>query len=156
MNVTANQVCLAGLVRRVDPGPLAHPIVTLAYRSVGGIKRVNAKRLIGDFVDVDLTLTIEENGTDLFPPTTITSACELRGRLLRSGERDKVVLRCEAGENLSAFGSLDGLLENVEGAFPRRGAKHIRINTETGRIRIVHNGQPVPTNQVQVSCDFPE
>jgi hypothetical protein len=105
---------------------------------------------------VDLTLTIEEAGSTVFSQT-ITSACKLKGRLRKSGDSQKVRLRCDVGEDLSAFGLSDAasraLRDNVTNAFPKQ--KHIKVDTSKGKVRFTHNGAPAPSNvPISLSCDL--
>jgi hypothetical protein len=152
----ANQFCLAGLVRGTDTGPLPQREVTFEYRSQGTIKKASENQVTGEFGSVDLTLTIEDFTGTLFEQT-LTSVCEVRGKVFKTGERSKVRVKCELGEFLSAFGLDLELRNNVSAAFPKdtRG-KHIRLNIEKGKVRFFQTGEEAPeTVEVDVSCDLP-
>jgi hypothetical protein len=146
IDTSSNRFCLVGLARGTDAGPLPNREVIFEYRSDGSIQKENAKRVAGDFASVDLTLTIEEDGTPVFGPTTVTSECRLKGKLQKAGTRSKARLKCELGEDLAAFGlnqtATREFLDNVEAAFPKAEQKHIKLNTSKGKFRITHNGEP--------------
>jgi len=148
-----DQFCLAGFVQRIDSDPLPNQQVSFEYRSIGSIKKATEKNVTADFVSVELNLTITQLAT---PPTTvydetITTGCTLKGRLRKAGERDRVRLKCDAGENFSAFPNMtNDLLDIIDDAYPKQ--KHIRIHTEKGRIRFIHNGEPAPEGLVSLTC----
>jgi hypothetical protein len=156
VDTASGQFCLAGLVQGIDSGPLPSRRVLFEYRSSGVISNANGKRVTARFADVDLTLTIEESGSPIFTQT-LGSACQLKGRLRKSGDSQKVRVQCDVGENLAAFGLSDSasrpLRENVEGAFPGKG--HVRVNVDKGKLRFTHNGEPAPSGvPVSLSCDL--
>jgi len=156
IDTSTGQFCLAGLVRGTDTGPLPSREVSFEYRSQGTIKKASANRVTGDFGNVDLTLTIEDLTGTLFQQT-LTSACQLTGKVLKAGEKSKVRVKCELGEFFSAFGLSAELRNNVSAAFPKdeRG-KHIRLNIEKGKARFFQTGEEAPeTVEVEVSCDLP-
>jgi hypothetical protein len=151
---SAGQFCLAGLVRGTDPGPNRE--VRFEYRSQGTIKQATAKRATGDFDTVDLTLTIEDSSGTLFGPTTLSSACSLRGKVLKTGEKSRVRVKCDLGEFFSAFGLSDEFRDNVRAAFPRADNKHVRLNIPKGKALFIQTGEEAPeTVEVEVSCDLP-
>jgi hypothetical protein len=157
IDTSANQFCLAGLVRGTDAGPLPSRDVTFEYRSQGTIKKASANQVTGEFGSVDLTLTIEDLTGTLFEQT-LTSACQVRGRVFKTGAKSKVRVKCELGEFFSAFGLSAEFRNNVSAAFPKeeRG-KHIRLNIEKGKARFFQTGEEPPeTVEVDVSCDLPQ
>jgi hypothetical protein len=117
---------------------------------------------------VDLTLVI----TELSPTSeggpveeynqTIAAECRpLKASLKQpkgpqSGERaqGRVSLRCELGENFSAFpGLTDALVANIQDAFAKR--RNVKADPKTGRLRIRTSGsevEPGDATNVDVSC----
>jgi len=162
--------CLAGFVEGNDATITPNRVVTFTYESLGTIKKATEKTVTGEFVSVDLTLTIEELNADLpncgeVPvgegncefEQTITTGCKLKGSLRKEGDQGKSRLKCEVGENFSAFGLNDPanqeFLEIVTDAFPNR--KHIKVNTKKGKIRFTNKGEPAPEGlDVELSCDL--
>jgi hypothetical protein len=146
-------------VRGTDAGPVPSRQVSFEYRSNGTIRKENAKRVAGDFVQVDLTLTIEEDGTPVFGPVTVTSDCRLKGKLQKAGARSKARVKCDLRDDLAAFElnlpANREFLDNVEAAFPTAEQKHVKINTSNGKVRITHNGEPDVQGLVQLSCSPP-
>jgi hypothetical protein len=159
IDTTSGQFCLVGLAQQTDASELPNREVFFQYRSDGAIQKENQKRVTGTFATVDLTLTIEEDGSPVFGPVTVTSGCRLKGKLQKAGERGKARLKCDVGEDLSAFGLNQPenreFLDNVEDAFPKAGQKHIKINTSKGKLRITHNGAPDVGGLVTLSCAPP-
>jgi hypothetical protein len=158
IDTASGRFCLAGLVEGTDASPLPNRQVSFEYRSNGSIEKANAKRVTADFAQVDLTLTIEEGGSPVFTQT-ITTGCKLKGRLRKAGDSQKVRLRCDAGEDLAAFGLADGassaLRDSIANAFPKAGRKHIKVDVTKGRLRFTHNGEPAPSNvPVTLGCDL--
>jgi hypothetical protein len=167
----ANEVCLAGRVVGVDPTTTFNRLVTFSYRSDGTVKKASDKSVSGDFPAVALTLTIEEQNPDLLGcdavpvgegncefQQTINAGCKLKGGIKKEGEASKATLKCDVGENLSAFGLSDpdnqNLLENVVDAYPKR--KNIKVNTKKGKISFNHRGDPAPENfelPANLSCE---
>jgi hypothetical protein len=152
MNVdtAGNTFCLFGQVIGIDPTTTFNRQVTFTYSSVGSIKKATAKTVTGEFVAVDLTITIDELTN---PPTleftdTVTTGCKLKGRLKKEGDAAKVTLRCDIGEDLSAFTGLaaetpedqQAFLENVVDAFPKR--KNLKVSVKKGKLSFNHRGEP--------------
>jgi hypothetical protein len=155
IDTNANQFCLAGLVRGTDATLFPQRDVSFAYRSQGTIGKASAKRVTGEFGSVDLTLTIEDSSGTLFEQT-VSSACELTGKVLKAGEKSKVRVKCELGELFSAFGLSEALRGNVSNAFPKGDRKHVRIDVEKGKARFVQTGEEASEAvEVEVSCDLP-
>jgi hypothetical protein len=130
--------------------------VSFEYRSHGSIDKATSKTVKAGFEPVELTLLVEESGATIFSET-ITSACKMKGRLRKGGDSQKVRVKCDVGENLSAFGLSDAaggeLRENVEGAFPKQ--KHVRVDVGKGKLRFTHNGEPAPSGvPVSLGCDL--
>jgi hypothetical protein len=151
----AGQFCLAGLVRGTDATLFPLRDVSFAYRSQGTIQKANPKKVTGEFGSVDLTLTIEDSTGTLFEQT-LTSVCEVRGKVLKAGERSKVRVKCELGELFSAFGLNEEQRGNVSNAFPKGDRKHVRVDVEKGKARFVQTGEEASeTVEVEVSCDLP-
>jgi hypothetical protein len=155
IDTSAGQFCLAGLVRGTDATLFPLRDVSFEYRSQGTIKKASAKRVTGEFGSVDLTLTIEDSSGTLFQQT-LSSACELTGRVLKAGEKSKVRVKCELGELFSAFGLSEELRGNVRNAFPKGDRKHVRLDIEKGKARFVQTGEEAAeTVEVDVGCDLP-
>jgi hypothetical protein len=101
---------------------------------------------------VSLRLVIEENGSPIYDET-VSSACSLKAKLQKAGDKAKIRLKCDVGEDLSAFPDPVGdFIDSIENAFPKQGAKHIKVDTSKGKVRITHNGEAVDSGLVDVSC----
>ena len=151
----SDRFCLAGLVRGTDTDPLHSRFVSFEYRSPGTIKSASPKQVSGTFEGVvELTLTIQEQGSTVFSATT-TSQCKLKAKLRKEGEKSKVRLKCdELGENLASFGLPPGFEQNVEDALEQ--VKHAKVDVEKGRFRVTVNGLPPPPSiPVSLSCEPP-
>lgn len=159
VDTAAGDICVAGQVVGIDPTTTFNRRVTFTYEGQGTITKSSTKGVKGDFPSSSLRLMIEELSD---PPTvefdqTITTGCKLKGALKKSGEKDKVSLKCDVGQNLSAFGleteENQDLLENVTDAYPRRSG--MNANTKKGKIRFKTNGIPAPDGLiVPLSCDL--
>jgi hypothetical protein len=153
----AGRFCLAGLVQGVDAGgALPSRRISFEYRSNGAIRKASSKTVGAAFDEVELTLTILENGVSVFSQT-ITPECKLTGRLRKAGESQKSRLRCDVGEFFSAFGLGDpassGLRDSIERAFPKR--SHVKLDVSKGKLRFTHTGTPAPSSvPVSLSCDL--
>jgi hypothetical protein len=155
IDTSTDEFCIAGLARGIDPGENPNREVTFEYRSQGSIKRESSKRVIGEFIPVDLTLTVMEVGGSTLFQDTITSACQLKGRLLREGEKGRTRLKCKLGDFFSGFGIPQDLLGNIDGAFPKGESPHVKVNTTKGRLTITNNGEPPPSSvEIDVSCSL--
>jgi hypothetical protein len=151
VETASDRFCIAGLVRGVDARPLANREVRFEYRSNGTIKKANLKRVKAVFATVDLTLTIEENGSPLFEETIVCDG-KLDVRLRNSGESQKVRLKCDVGPDLSFFRLPTELVDSVTNAFPDQ--RHIKVDARKGKIRFIHTGAPPPEGvQVPLGCD---
>jgi hypothetical protein len=152
VDTASDRFCLAGLVRGVDARPSGNREVSFAYRSLGSIRKANLKRVKATFPVVDLTLTIEELGTELFSETIVCDG-KLDARLRKSGDTQSVRLRCDVGPDLSFFHLPAELVDSVTNAFPKQG--HIKLDAPKGRLRVTHKGEPPPaTASVDLSCNF--
>jgi hypothetical protein len=151
VDTASDRFCLAGLVRGVDARPLGNREVRFEYRSNGTIKKENPKRVKAAFATVDLTLTIEELGNELFQETIVCDG-KLDAKLRNAGDSQKVRLKCDAGPDLSFFRLPVELVDSVSNAFPKQ--SHIKVDARKGKIRIIHSGAPPPAGtQVSLSCD---
>jgi hypothetical protein len=166
-DVVGSDFCANGAV--VGSDATMNPIrrVRFAYRSDGTVQKENSKSVKGEFNSVDLTLVIEENDTPVYQQS-VTSACSLKARVRKSGERSKARLRCDLGADFSSLG-LDTpanaeFLRNVDNAFPKlRGspsnfAQGVNLKTEKGRLRVRHNGELVPegASVLPLGCSDPD
>jgi hypothetical protein len=151
---------VAGLAQGLDTSTTPNERVYFEYRALGDIKKESEKQVTpDDLVPVALRLVIE---TVAATPVTlydeeITTGCTLKAKLQKSGEKAKLRLKCEVGEFLSGFPFADGseaatVRGHVTNAFPKQGAKHIKVDTSKGKIRITNNGQAVDSSNVDVSC----
>jgi hypothetical protein len=163
VDTASNQFCLAGRVVGIDPTTTFNRRVTFTYSSLGDIKKATEKSVKGTFVDVVLTLSIEELSDPVNPEfsDTITTGCKLKGALQKEGDAAKVTLKCDVGENLSAFDGLEpldaatqeDLIENVADAFPKR--KNLKVNVKKGKIRFTHRGETAPPGlNIPLTCDL--
>jgi hypothetical protein len=183
VDTAAGDICLAGQVVGIDPTTTPNRRVTFTYGGQGTITKSSTKVVKGDFPNSSLRLEIEEINPDQANcgeangvPTdddgdgvvetgeqncdfdqTITTGCKLKGGLKKSGEKAKASLKCDVGENFSAFGleteENQDLLENVTDAYPKRGG--MNANTKKGKIRFKTNGEPAPEGvTVPLSCDL--
>ena len=155
IDTSTDQFCIGGLVRGVDTTELPNREVTFEYGSDGTIKKESPKKVIGEFIPVDLTLTIMEVGGGTLFSNTITSACDLKGKLLKEGEAGQTKVKCELGDFFSGFGIISqDLLDSVNNAFPKE-RKRVKVNTEKGKLRITHKGEEPPqTVEVDASCSL--
>ena len=151
VDTASDRFCLAGLVRGIDARPSANREVRFEYRSQGTIQKANLKRVKARFPVVDLTLTIEELGSELFSETIVCDG-KLDARLRKSGETQSVRLRCDVGPDLSFFHLPAELVDSVSNAFPKQG--HIKLDVPKGRLRLTHKGEPASAGTVDLSCDF--
>jgi hypothetical protein len=154
-------MCVAGQV--VDFDRLALPFnrsVTLTYESNGTITKETDKTVVGgEFLTVSVSLVIvnevseAQGGPVNEYEGQATADCVLAARLLKSGERDKVKLRCDLGANLAGFlpPLTSSLLENVHNAYGR--GKRARIDTKSGKLKILHHGDPA--DSVPIDCSLP-
>ena len=155
IDTSTDQFCIAGLARGVDPDSIPNREVIFEYESQGSVKKASSKKVTGDFIPVDLTLTIMEVGGGTLFQDSITSACQLKGKLLKEGEKGKTKLKCELGDFFSAFGLPQNLLGSIDGAFPKGESPHVKVNTTKGRLTITNNGEPPPqSTEVDVSCSL--
>jgi hypothetical protein len=150
-----DKVCVAGQVRRTDDLSSASATVTFAYSSTGDISKDTDKKVKADFGAVTLTLDI--SGEDVTPyHQEITPQCKLKATLLKRGSADKVTLRCDLGENFSAFSDLNPLnpqyLTNIANAYVHQ--KRVTANLKSGRLSISHVGVPAD-GEVPASCTLP-
>jgi hypothetical protein len=141
--------CLAGRAVGVDPTTTFNRLVVFTYSSLGTISKANTKSVKGDFVDVQLRLTIDELDPEADPNApldfdqTITTGCKLKGSLKKEGEEARATLQCDVGENLSAFTDLEQAeIENVANAFTAR--KNLVVKVRKGKIKFTHRGEPAP------------
>jgi hypothetical protein len=65
-----------------------------------------------------------------------------------------VKLRCELGEDLEGFSPTltPSLIENVDHAYGH--GKRARVNTKTGKLKILHHGDPA--DSVPIACSLSE
>jgi hypothetical protein len=155
VDTSSGEVCVTGLVQGVDTQPLPNRRVFFQYQAFGDIKSENEKRVTTmDLVPVSLRLVVEQSGVPIYDQT-ISSGCTLKAKLQSAGDKAKLRLKCDVGEDLSAFpGDVDDFLDNIENAFPKQGAKHIKVDTSKGKVRVTHNGEEVPSGLVDVSCSL--
>jgi hypothetical protein len=151
VDTASGQFCLAGLAQGTDTDPLPNRLVVFQYDSLGTIKKENAKRVTATFVTVNLRLTITENGSTPYDES-ILSVCKLKGKLQKAGDQAKARLKCDVGENFSAFPDVADFLDTINDAFPKAGQKHIKVNTAKGKLRITHNGRPDVGGLVDLTC----
>jgi hypothetical protein len=154
-------MCVAGQV--VDFDRLALPFnrsVTLSYESNGTVSKETDKTVVGEFpttVLVSLVIVNQVSEADGGPLTEYdgqaTADCVLEARLSKAGERDKVKLRCDLGEDLTGFSPplTSSLIENVHNAYGR--GKRARLDTESGKLKILHHGDPA--DSVPIDCSLP-
>jgi hypothetical protein len=155
IDTSTDQFCIGGLARGVDPDPLPNREVIFEYQSQGSVKKESSKKVIGEFIPVDLTLTIMEVGGSTLFQNSVTSACQLKGRLLKEGEKGKTKLKCELGDFFSSLGLTQDLLVNVEGAFPKGESPHVKVNGPKGKLTITNNGEEPPESvEVDASCSL--
>ena len=151
------QLCLANQVQDFDR--LAVPFnrsVTFSYSSQGSITKENDNRVNGEFPPtVSLRLVII-NLVPGEPETeydeTMTVGCKLEASLRKEGDRDKVKLLCDLGENLSQFGLTPALIQNVANAYGP--GKQVRVRTKKGKLKIPHTGDL--TEGGPISCSLNE
>jgi hypothetical protein len=130
--------------------------VFFEYTALGDIKKANLKQVTGtDLTPVSLRLVVETvaaSPVELYDET-ISTGCTLKAKLQKGGEKSKLRLKCEVGELLTAFPNMtDEVRAHVEAAFPKKGAKHIKVDVDKGKVRITHNGEATDTDNVDVSC----
>jgi hypothetical protein len=159
VDVISGDFCLAGRVIGIDPTTTFNRRVTFTYQSLGTITKATDKTVNGAFVDVLLTLDIEELGDPLTLEfsSTIQTGCKLKGRLRKEGDAAKATLQCDVGQALSAFGldpvTQQDLIENVTDAFVKR--KNLKVNTKKGKIHFTHRGVPAPPGlAIPLTCDL--
>jgi hypothetical protein len=159
MNVDTGigQLCVAGQTSEVATGQSIPPTVTFTYEALGTITEADDEQVRADFLLVDLTLDITAPDPDTSGATTnlfhqmISLQCDLNARLRKEGDKDKVRLRCDLGENFSAFTGLSsGNISAINDAY--KNAKRAKANSKNGKLRITHDG--VPTDDVGLSCDL--
>jgi hypothetical protein len=152
MNVDTSlgQVCLAGQVQEVDESSNPPATVTFTYSSIGDITKDSAKKVQADFVTVSLTLDI--SGPVPAYNETITANCQLKGTLRSAGERDKVKLLCELGEDFSTFPVLTSdQVTSIVNAYTR--VKRAKATSKRGKLKIDNFG--VPSAGVPYTCPLP-
>jgi hypothetical protein len=154
-------ICVAGQV--VDFDRLALPFnrsVTFSYESNGTITKETDKTVRGEFpttVLVSLVIVNERSEAEGGPLTEydgqVTADCVLEARLVKSGERDKVKLRCDLGEDLAGFSPplTSSLIENVDNAYGH--GRRARVDTKKGKLKIPHIGDPA--DSVPIACSLP-
>jgi hypothetical protein len=141
---------VAGQVVGTDTASSIDATVTFIYDSVGTIKKATDKKVQGEFVTVSLTLLIDG------PPTapyadSITVDCKLKASLQKAGEKDKVNLTCELGENFAAFPGLTSqYIQNIDNAFDK--VKRVKAKSKKGKLKISTSG--IPAEGSPVTCDF--
>ena len=158
-SVERGDFCLAGRAVGIDPTTTFNRRVIFTYESLGTITKATDKAVNGAFVDVLLTLEIEELSDPVNPEFSgsITTGCKLKGRLRKEGDAAKATLQCDVGQNLSAFGldpeTQQDLIENVTDAFLQR--KNLKVNTKKGKIHFTHRGEPAPPGlTIPLTCDL--
>jgi hypothetical protein len=158
VDTSSGQICVIGEVVGIDPTTTFNRRVTFTYEGQGTITKATDKVVKGDFPNVQVTVLIEElsDPAEEEFTATITTDCKLKGSIKKSGDSDRTSLKCNAGENLAAFG-LDTpenqpFLENVTDAFPRRNG--MNVNTRKGKIRFKTNGEPTPAGITPPSCEL--
>jgi hypothetical protein len=136
----SDQVCVAGQVQGTDRSAS----VAFSYESLGGISKATDKTVRGEFVSVSLTLDISGGVVPPDPPYSETTTLDCRvikASLLKEGSRDKVKLRCDLGQNYSAFPGLNSqFITNIDRAFAKQ--KRVKANSKNGRLSISHAGEP--------------
>jgi hypothetical protein len=143
----SDQVCVAGQVQGTD----GSTSVVFSYESIGSISKATDKKVIGEFISVSLMLDIT-GGTAAYSQE-IMLQCKLGASLRKEGSRDKVSLRCELGQNYSAFPNLNSaLIVNINRAFAKQ--PKVKANSKRGRLKISHVGEPAD-GEVPVSCTLP-
>jgi hypothetical protein len=155
VDTATGSFCLAGRAVGVDGTVSFNRRVVFTYRSLGTITKATDKKVNGEFLNVELRLTIDElcpeDPVNCPVPRNefdgvITTGCRLKGSLQKEGDAAKAKLQCDVGENLSAFGlppsTQQNLVENVTDAFTKR--KNLKVNTKKGKIRFTHRGEPAP------------
>jgi len=154
MNVDTElgQVCLAGQVREVAEGSVFTPDVTFFYTSIGNITKATDQKVEAEFVSVSLTLDISDSNEAYVPYNQkIVAECTLEARLQKVGIQDRVRLRCDLGENFSAFSGLTSeYIVAIDNAFAK--GKRARAKSKNGKLTIKHVGEP--TQDVGYSCDL--
>jgi len=155
IDTDSNDMCVAGAVEQFDR--LALPLnkrVTFSYVSNGSIGGGTPRKVRGEFVALFLTLEIIPiNGAEPDYSATIPVDCKIiKGNLLKRGERGKVNLLCDLGENLSDFpGLTEDLVASVDNAFGER--NRAKVNTKKGRLKITHDGRP-SEDEPPVTCSL--
>jgi hypothetical protein len=143
----SDQVCVAGQVQGTD----GSASVAFSYESLGGISKATDKKVRGEFVSVSLTLDI--SGGAPYSQTTTLDCRVIKASLLKEGSRDKVKLRCDLGQNYSAFSDLNSqYITNINNAFAHQ--KRVTANSKNGILKISHVGVPAD-GEVPVSCTLP-
>jgi glucose/arabinose dehydrogenase len=146
LDTSLGQVCLAGQVQEIDELSTPPATVTFSYRSTGTITKATGTKIQADFVSVSLTLDISSGYSQ-----TITADCKLKASLRKAGERDSVKLRCELGEDFSAFPDLTAEnITSIDNAYAR--VKKAKATSKNGRLKISHVGEPA--EDVGLTCDL--
>jgi hypothetical protein len=159
VDTQSGDFCLAGRALGVDGTTTFNRTVVFTYRSFGTVTKATDKTVNGQFVDVELRLTIDEitpDGPVNEFDQTIQPECKLKGRLRKEGDAAKATLQCDVGQNLSAFGldpmTQQNLIENVTDAFLKR--KNLKVNTKKGKIHFTHRGEPSPPGlAIPLTCE---
>jgi hypothetical protein len=151
MNVDTGlgEICLAGATTETADAQVYPPVVVFFYQALGDITQATDTEVKADFALVNLTLDISE-GIEPYSQT-IQLTCKLEASLRKEGERDKVKLRCDLGENYSAFPDLtSGQIAAINDAY--KGVKHAKASSKKGKLKVTNDGEV--TDDVGLSCDF--
>jgi hypothetical protein len=132
------QICVTGQVESVDAHSGLDTTVRFSYSSAGAVDKRNGSKVRGEFAAVLLTLDI--SGSEPYRQT-ITADCKLKASLLKRGSRDKVRVRCDLGENFSAFPGISvANLRSIDSAYAKE--KRARARAKNGKLRISSVGVP--------------
>ena len=149
-----DKVCVAGQVRRTDDLSSASATVTFTYSSTGDISKDTDKKVKADFGTVTLTLDISGEEVTPYHQEITPQQCKLKATLLKGGSADKVTLRCDLGENFSAFSDLNPLnpqyLTNIANAYLHE--KRVTASPKKGKLGISHIGEPTD-QQPPATCN---
>jgi len=150
-----NEFCLTGLALFIDTAATLNKRVEFEFLSLGTIDKESSDAVNGVFTSVDLRLTVyngpETTDAILFDNTVSGAPCELRGKLSKAGDQLKATLACELGPNLAVKGVIPGnVLDSIAFALDKK--KSIKIDIDSGRFRINHNG--VGVDPVADQLDF--